>query len=202
MEFEEVLRRRKMTRRFLATPLPDTVLETVLRAATRAPSAGFVQGVDLLVLTTSASRERFWQIASDGEWRERQGSAATLVVAPVIIVPVADPDAYARRYSADDKASTLLYRREPEGWSTPYWLIDAAYATMLILMAATAHGLGSLFFQLHGGHEEIARELGIPDDHELIGAVALGYPAGDELPTSPSRRARRAFDEVIHKEEW
>jgi nitroreductase len=182
--------------------LPNELLETVLRAATRAPSAGFAQGVDLLVLTSESARERFWQVASDSDWRDRHGSALGLIAAPVIVVPVADPQAYAHRYAAEDKATTLLYQRDIENWSTPYWLIDAAYATMLILMAATAHEIGSLFFQLHGEHLNIARDLGIPAGRELIGAVALGYPAGAEPATSPSRRPRRAFDDVIHNEEW
>jgi nitroreductase len=73
---------------------------------------------------------------------------------------------------------------------------------MLILMAATAEEIGSLFFQLHGEHHLIARELGIPDNRELIGAVALGYAAGNEAPASPARRARRALDDVVHKEKW
>ena len=202
MDFDEVLRRRKMTRRFQPTALADDLLGQILHAATRAPSAGFAQGVDLLVLTSTAARARFWEIASDRSWRERQGSSLGLTAAPVIVIPVADPDAYVRRYAADDKSSTLLYLRDTERWTTPYWLIDAAYATMLLLMAATANDIGSLFFQLHGEHDAIARELGIPPERELIGAVALGYPSGDEPSTSPARRERRAFEDVIHNEEW
>lgn len=202
MEFDEVLRRRKMTRRFQPTPLPRDLVEQILRAATRAPSAGFAQGVDLLVLTSEAARKRFWSVASDPEWRERHGSALGLMAAPVIVVPVADPKAYAERYAENDKAATLLYQQDVENWTTPFWLIDAAYATMLVLMAATANNIGSLFFQLHADHRVIADELGIPAGRELIGAIALGLPAGDEPATSPSRRPRRAFDDVVHDEEW
>ena len=51
MELSEVLRRRRMVRRYYQDrPVPPTALEAIVAAALRAPSAGFTQGVSLLVL--------------------------------------------------------------------------------------------------------------------------------------------------------
>ena len=50
MEFTEVIRRRKMVRAFKAEPLPEGTARRLLRAANRAPSAGFSQGYSFLVL--------------------------------------------------------------------------------------------------------------------------------------------------------
>ena len=58
MEFGQVLRRRRMIRSYdEARPVPSQAIDAVLAAALRAPSAGFTQGVSLLVLT-GADRSR------------------------------------------------------------------------------------------------------------------------------------------------
>jgi nitroreductase len=202
MDFDEVVRKRRMIRRFSQEAIPAPSLDDVIRAGTRAQSAGFAQGVDLVVLTSETARGQFWDASSDRSWRDRRGSSSGLLAAPAIVIPVADPDAYAARYSAADKSDSLLFSRDAAGWPVPYWLVDAAYSTMLILLAATAHELGSLFFQLHTAEETVCHALGIPDGRRLIGAIALGYPAGEETPASPSRRARRAFDDVVHRDGW
>src|ERR1700735_3518539 len=105
MEFEEVVRKRRMTRRFSGDPIPEALLDELLRVGTRAPSAGFTQGIDLVVLTSDEARSRFWQVASDGSWRDRAESAAGLVAAPAVVVPVADAQAYTDRYRDVDKAT-------------------------------------------------------------------------------------------------
>jgi nitroreductase len=202
MEFEEVVRKRRMTRQFSADPIPQELLEELLRAGTRAPSAGFTQGVDLVVLTSDEARSRFWQVASDESWRDRDESAKGLLAAPAIVVPVADQNAYAERYRDDDKATSVLFSSEVESWPVPYWLVDASYASMLVLLAATAKGLGALFFQLHAAEASVCIALDIPVERRLIGAIALGYPTGEESGGSPSRRVRRPFADVVHREGW
>src|SRR4051794_25858201 len=63
MDFAEVIRRRRMVRRFANRPLPSDAVERILASATRAPSAGFSQGWAFLALTDEADRERFWPFA-------------------------------------------------------------------------------------------------------------------------------------------
>ena len=58
MEFTEVIRRRKMVRAFTGDPLPTGTAERLLRAAHRAPSAGFSQGYSFLVLDLGSAAER------------------------------------------------------------------------------------------------------------------------------------------------
>ena len=135
-------------------------------------------------------------------WRERHESAAGLVAAPGDRGSCRGLRAYADRYRDSDKATSLLFSRDVAAWPVPYWLVDAAYASMLILLAATAKGLGALFFQLHAAESTVCNALGIPGERRLIGAIALGYPIGDEPPGSPSRRARRPFADVVHREGW
>src|SRR5689334_14417433 len=71
MEFREVVRRRRMVRRFDPDrPVASDVLDEVLYAAQRAPSAGFSQGWDFVVLAEGADRRRFWEASRDPELPE------------------------------------------------------------------------------------------------------------------------------------
>ena len=47
-----------------ARTVPAEALDAILDAALRAPSAGFTQGVSLLVLSSATERETFWQAAA------------------------------------------------------------------------------------------------------------------------------------------
>jgi nitroreductase len=48
--FQEVLRRRRMVRKFDQRPLEPALLDQILESARHAPSAGFSQGFDFVVL--------------------------------------------------------------------------------------------------------------------------------------------------------
>jgi len=61
MEFQDVIRRRKMVRAFTTEPIAPEVGERLLRAANRAPSAGFSQGYAMLVLEAAEDRSAFWK---------------------------------------------------------------------------------------------------------------------------------------------
>jgi nitroreductase len=53
------------------------------------------------------------------------------------------------------------------------------------------------------GAEALLRDLGVPADRRLVGAVALGYPAADDRPGgSATTRPRRPLDEVVHRGRW
>ena len=64
MEFSEVVRRRRMVRRYSPEPVDRAVLDRVLRNALRAPSAGYSQGWAFLVLDEPADVERFWKVTA------------------------------------------------------------------------------------------------------------------------------------------
>ncbi len=57
-----MIKRRRMVRAFTGEPLAPGVTERLLRAANRAPSAGFSQGYSLLVLEGAEQSAPLWQI--------------------------------------------------------------------------------------------------------------------------------------------
>ncbi len=199
MELREVLRRRRMVRAYDARPVDPDVLAGVLDAARRAPSAGNSQGLDLVVLDGPGETARYWDVALPaGPARDRfrwQG----LLAAPVLVVPVVDPGAYAARYAEADKAATGL--GAVEAWPVPYWLVDGGMAAHAMLLAAVDAGLGALFFGLFDRERPVLDALGVPVDRRGLGVIALGHPAPDE-PGASAARPRRPLDDVVHRGAW
>ncbi len=194
-----MVRRRKMCRNFLDRPVEPVVVDRLLARACRAPSAGHTQGWAFLVLEGSAQTRRFWQLDADPAWLAAPTHPG-LLRAPVIVLPLASRNAYLSRYAEADKLSAA--RTQPEGWPAPYWLIDASFATMLLLLGAVDEGLGALFFALHAPAPATLAAFGVPDGWEALGAVALGWPAPEYQPSASAARGRRPFSEVVHRGRW
>jgi nitroreductase len=204
-EFADVVRRRRMTRAFDGRPLPDGALTTLVDLASRAPSAGKAQGWHLVVLEGDET-SLFWDITLPvmrrGAFRWKR-----LLDAPVIALPFADPKAYTDRYAEPDKAATGLGTSQ-RAWPAPYWTIDASMSVMTLLLAAEDLGLGALFFGVFRGERRLRQALGVPPGPELLGAIALGYPApSGEEPKQPLKgrsasRRRRGPPEIIHRGRW
>jgi nitroreductase len=182
-----------MVRRFDAgRPVPPEALDRVLYAALRAPSAGFSQGWDFVVLRSPAEREAFWTATSD---REPDAWLRGVSAAPVLVLCLSDPDAYLDRYALPDKGWT---DRDPARWPVPYWDVDTGMAAMNMLLAAVDEGLGALFFGVPPeAHGRVREAHGIPANRRLVGVVALGHEA-ERVGGSARSRRRRAEREVVH----
>jgi nitroreductase len=216
VEFREVVRRRRMVRRYTDEPVDPAAVDRMLEHATRAPSAGFSQGWAFLVLDDPADVRRFWAATGPTTRATATGTEPTdteptnteptdtawlagMRTAPVVIVPLASKDAYLDRYAERDKGWT---DRDEARWPVPYWYVDTAMASLLMLLTAVDEGLAACFFGIPPERTEaFRRAFGVPGDHTPIGAVTVGHPATDRR--SPSlRRGRRGVGEVVHRGRW
>ncbi|MFD8499002.1 nitroreductase family protein [Amycolatopsis sp. NPDC059657] len=194
MEFQDVVRRRRMVREFTDEPVSEESLQRILRNALRGPSAGFSQGQGFLVLQGDELK-RFWEYGADWTYE-------TVKTAPVVIIPLSVKNVYLDRYAREDKGWT---DRDEARWPVPFWDIDTGMATLLILQTVVDEGLGAVYTGI--GPEGVARlraDFGVPEDHEPIGVVALGHGAETEASPGSSVRkvARRAFDDVVRFGHW
>ena len=198
MEFGEVVRRRKMVRTFQDRTVDPEVVRRILAHGHRAPSAGFTQGYAFLLLEGPEETARFWDVVGgeDPEW-PHEG----LGTAPVVIVPFASKKAYLDRYAEPDKG---WVDRDESRWPAPFWYIDAAFASMLMLLSAVDEGLSALFFGLYPPTISALRSAyGVPEQWDPIGAIALGPPpAVDPVRSSAHTRPRKSMDEVVHRGRW
>ena len=206
MQFADCVRSRKMVRSFSNERVAPELVDHIVDLASRAPSAGKTQGWHFLVLQDDET-SKFWdttlpmQKRSSFKWKH-------LLDAPIIGLVFADSAAYVARYSEPDKSSTGLGAGE-SSWPTPYWTVDASFATMTLLLAAHDAGLGALFFAVFSGEAELRNLLSVPPDLQLIGAVAIGWPrtkdssvdGSSEKGLSASRK-RRAPSQITHFGKW
>ena len=195
METYAALRRRRMVRAFEERAVNPEVVARILEAGRRAPSAGYTQGVDLLVLTGAADRAAFWDAEVDEGWRDRNPIHDRTRQASVIVLPLTGAGPYTRRYSEPDKASSGL--GDEAAWSVPFWWVDAGMAVMAMLVAAVDEGLGALFSGVFHGQDRVQETFGIPDDLHVVGSLLLGWPAPDR-PSPSLARGRRPLSAQVH----
>jgi nitroreductase len=188
-----------MVREFDQRPLEPELLDQILESARHAPSAGFSQGFDFVVLEKTDLVTRFWQMTDDPQFPNPPDFAAT--AATVIVLPLANKAAYLQRYSLPDK---IAYGMNDEAnWPVKFWETDTAMAIMLILLAATDLGVGALYFGITHGEEDLLRELGVPRGHQLLGVIGLGHRATDEVvDLTRFKKRRRQFNDMVHRNGW
>ena len=194
MEFSEVVRRRRMVRAYDSSrPVPRAVIDELLELATHAPSAGFSQGWQFLVLDSPEGRDAFWTATVDpGELPDSWLNG--MQTSPALIIPFSDKETYLDRYAEPDKGWT---DRDEARWPVPYWDIDTGMATLLVLLGAVDRDLGACFFGVPREHWPALRTVfAVPERLTPIGAISLGYREPDRK--SPSlRRGRRSLDDVV-----
>ncbi|HEV3352368.1 MAG TPA: nitroreductase family protein [Acidimicrobiales bacterium] len=197
MEFQDVVRRRRMVRNFDSRPLSREVVDRILANGQRAPSAGFTQGWAFLVLEGPEDTARFW----DASFPSADARAAFrwqgLFAAPLLIVPLSHKDAYLDRYAEPDKGWT---DRSESHWPVPYWDVDAGFAALLMLLTAVDLGLGALFFGVFEV-DEFREAFGVPEAYMPVGALAIGHSLPDE-PSPSLARGKRALGAVVHRGRW
>jgi nitroreductase len=198
MEFQDVVRKRRMVRSFECRELPPEVVERILRNAQRAPSAGFSQGWAFLVFGGAAQTQEYWDAVGPDQhhdfiWQD-------LFNAPLLIVCLSNKSAYLDRYAEPDKGRT---DRSEARWPAAYWDIDTEMAAMLMLLTAVDVGLGALFFGVRPEKVGTLRAaFGIPAELYPIGTIAVGFASPND-PSSPSlKRGHRPAAEVVHRGRW
>jgi nitroreductase len=195
MDFARVVRARRMVRSYQpGRAVPDAVLDRLLRNALHAPSAGFSQGWDFVVLRRPEELRGFWAASTDPA-AEPDAWLRGMQAAPVLVVCLSDRDRYLDRYAEPDKGWS---DRDQTRWPVPYWDVDTGMAALLMLLTAVDAGLGACFFGVPPERQtEVLEALGAPANRRVVGVVSVGHAAPDRR--SPSlRRGRRPVDEVVH----
>jgi len=188
-----------MVRRFDQRPVPRDVIDRIIDVGRRAPSAGFSQGLELLVLDTPETVAEFWETTRDPEFGWESETVANGPTA--LILPLPDPKRYLDRYAQPDKIEFGM--DEEANWPVRFWEIDAAMASMLMLLAAVEEGLGGWFFGITYGERQLLDGFGVPTHLRPIGIIGLGHRAEDEEPSgSWMKHRRRALVEQVHRNGW
>ncbi|SOB85065.1 nicotinate-nucleotide--dimethylbenzimidazole phosphoribosyltransferase [Streptomyces sp. 1331.2] len=200
----QVIRERRDIRNgFRPDPIPHEVLIRVLEAAHTAPSVGYSQPWDFVVIRSRKTRKRMHALAE----RQREAYADSLpkgrakqfkeikieaiLETPVNIVVTADRTRGGRH--------TLGRHTQPQ--MAPY---SAALAVENLWLAARAEGLGVGWVSFFDD-EELVRELGLPEHLEVVAYLCVGFV--DSFPGEPELEQqgwakKRPLSWVVHEEQY
>lgn len=186
-----------MTRAFTAEPVEPETVGRLVAAAFRGPSAGNSATLDLLVLRGPETQD-YWDITLSDE-RRSVFPWPGLLVAPVLMIPTVEPDAYVRRYAEPDKAHTGL-GRSATSWDVPYWWVDGGAAIENVLVGAAALHLGACFFGQFAYEPSIRERFAIPETRRCLGTIAIGH--ADQSAERPSRSSLRPPTPAEERTHW
>jgi len=209
MDILNVIKQRRSIRAFDKRMPPRALIAECLEAATWAPSATNQQPWEFIVLTGSAleavnaiTEENFFQRLPDGNafgdppepLKTRQQDVLDAMIAAAEKAGI-DPNEIFENSLRFFDAPVAVYFVSHKDADSQYQLSTAA-ALENFLLAAHARGLGACWLTVTVVcAEDIKKQLSIPDDRELLGGVALGYPVeGSMLNSFP--RTRAPVDEV------
>ncbi len=185
-----------MVRNYRPDAVPPDILDRIVDAGLRGPSAGNSQGIGFVVVTQPDTRKAIADLADEEEY-VAEGFDPWISRAPAHIVITVSEEAYRERYREQDKLG-------PDGeeieWPVPYWFVDAGAAMMAVLLAAVNEGLAAGFLGVHS-LPDLATLLGIPRMHSPIGVITVGFPMADRRSGSLDR-GKRPRATVVHRERW
>jgi FMN reductase [NAD(P)H] len=199
MEFSDVVRRRRMVRNYTDEPVDPDALQRIIHTAVRTPSAGFSQGLRLVVVTDPDLRMAIATAGGEAAY-VADGFDPWISRAPVHIGVCVDSQAYLDRYSEPDKAGPDGPPSTEENWEVPFWWVDAGAAMMAILYAAVDVGLAAGFLGAQA-FDELHAALDIPAPISIVGICTIGHPAPDR-PSGSLKRGRMNRELTVHRERW
>jgi FMN reductase [NAD(P)H] len=204
LEYRDVLSQRRSVRAYRDEPVPFDVLRRITDGAVvRAPSAGFSQGLRLVVVTDPATRHAIAVAAAEDELAEH-GRPRWKAAAPVHVVVLVREGDYHERYQRPDKLA-ITGGQEVE-WPAPYWYVDAGAALVLLLLGAIDEGLAAAVFGVMDV-PALRAAVRFPENLSFVAVVTMGYAAPPDQDAA--RRASSVFSqrrklraEVVHWERW
>jgi nitroreductase len=152
MDAITAIRTRRSIRRYTDQPVPEPLIELILRAAMAAPSACNQQAWEFVVID---DRETIQEIP------RFNSAAAPLKTAPLAIVVCGN-----------------VQRELP--LARGFWVQDCSAAIQNLLLAAHASGLGAVWlggYPIQHLVEKMQALLGLPGEVIPLAVIAIGYPA-------------------------
>lgn len=177
MSILDTLRDRRSVREYKRETLPRPSIETLVRAATLAPSAMDEQPWHFTIVQNQALLDSI----SDGAKAHVLSSGLTM---PEPMRAMLQDHAYQIFYHAP----ALIVISAPE--NLPFAVEDCALAAENLMLAAAAEGLGSCwigFAQLFLRTEAGSSLLGLPHGLRCVAPIIVGRPAA--MPPPVARRA-------------
>ncbi|GAB1621355.1 5,6-dimethylbenzimidazole synthase [Agarivorans albus] len=201
--YKVIYSRRDVRKDFLSTPINDDVIQRILAAAHHAPSVGFSQPWDFILVSKeqtkqaikrgyqAASEESAKQFADDKRETYQSFKLEGILEAPLGICVTCD---------RERNGPVVIGRTiKPE-----MDLYSTVCAIQNMWLAARAENLGLGWVSII--HDEVLRSaLNIPERLEIIGYLCIGYVSGFEDKPELEQFGwleRENLDRLVHHEQW
>lgn len=187
-DFWKVVSNRKSVRRYLDKPVPDELIEKIISAAARAPSAHNQQPWHYIICTSNNVREKLAEKMAEkynsdmkvrgtlSHVRETRINRSRFLLkqAPVLIFAFSTENG-GEEYPAAEKIMRIQ---------------SVAVSSGYLLLAATALGLGACWYSAPLFCRDVLHQhLHVPDRWEPQALITLGYP--DEAPQIKQKKTVR-----------
>jgi len=172
--FADIVRRRAMIRAYKSDPVPEGKIQRLLKYAVRAPSGGYLQPWEFIVVKSPDVRTALAKAAMNH---------SAVATAPVIIATCADIQRAGSQFGTRGSFVSL---------------IDTAFASLLILLGAVEQGLGACFVASYNA-EEVTKILELPPHVRPVGLITVGYAA--EAPQKPPTK-KIPLKKLVHVDKW
>ncbi|WP_373089612.1 5,6-dimethylbenzimidazole synthase [Sneathiella sp.] len=201
--YKAIHTRRDVRDQFLTDPLPDAVVMRLLEAAHHAPSVGFMQPWNFILIRDPAQRELIWRAfaaANDEATRmfsgARQSTYRSLKLegirkAPLNICVTCDRE----------RGGKVVLGRTHNANMDVY---STVCAIQNLWLASRAEGVGLGWVSIFRD-ADLRTLLGIPDRIEIVGYLCLGYV--DDLYTRPELEVkgwnkRLPLEDLVFEGKW
>ncbi|HSB57834.1 MAG TPA: nitroreductase family protein [Nitrosopumilaceae archaeon] len=168
--FFELISTRHSVRKFKERVVSNEIIEKILTAANKSPSAGNLQSYEIFIVTKKEDKKKLAFAAHEQNFIEK---------ASAILVFCANPDNVSKEYGSRGKEL--------------YCIQDATIACSYSQLAAHYLELSSVWV---GSFDEkkVAKFLSIQNDLKPVAMLVIGF--ADEEPEITSRKA---LSEIIHR---
>jgi 5,6-dimethylbenzimidazole synthase len=201
--YKAIFTRRDVRDQFLPKPVPDNILMRLLDAAHHAPSVGFMQPWNFIVIRDEARKTEihraFTRANEEAKFLfsdERQALYASLKLEGILKAPI-NLCITCDRTRGGKVVLGRTHNHQMDLYST-------VCAVQNLWLAARAEGIGVGWVSIYHD-QDMRRILGIPDHVEIIAYLCIGYV--DELYDTPELekrgwRKRLPLKELIFEDQW
>jgi nitroreductase len=184
----ETIKSRRAIRSYEDKPVSESAIQTMLEAATYAPSAINVQPWKFTIVTSKAEMKRLSDIAKPMLVRMLPDVGDEGLVG--LKKRLSDPN-----YNIFYNAPLLIF---VSGLKSPYAVYDCSMAAQNMMLAAYTLGVGSCWIGTAvalANEPKVKASFGVPEDHEVHAAIIFGYPKGG-FPKAPEKRPAQVLKRI------
>jgi len=170
MNIKEAINSRKSIRKYQDKQIPEEIINELLNAARKAPSAKNVQSHKYFIVKDKNIKDKLI--------KHKVFKQPFVNDAPLIIICCADPSQYPKGVDIDETSKNYAY-------------IDLSIAASFLVLRAVELNLGTVFVAWIY-RDKIKKILNIPKHYIIPFVISVGYPAED-----PEQKPRKDLGEIV-----